>query len=166
MRKLWVILIGLVVLAVVNYSIYSREMLVTKGDSVILQLAPVDPRSLMQGDYMALRFAVASEAQDQILSSKQINGFVILKPDEKGVGRFVRLDDLSALNNGEVRMRYRLRKGQVKFATNAFFFQEGQAKLFEAARFGEFRVNKGGDSVLVEMRDENLQRIGERSLVE
>lgn len=166
MRKLWVILIGLVVLAVVNYSIYSREMLVTKGDSVILQLAPVDPRSLMQGDYMALRFAVASEAQDQILSSKQTNGFVILKPDEKGVGRFVRLDDLSALNNGEVRMRYRLRKGQVKFATNAFFFQEGQAKLFEAARFGEFRVNKDGDSVLVEMRDENLQRIGERSLVE
>jgi len=166
MRKLWVILIGLVVLAVVNYSIYSREMLVTKGGSVILQLAPVDPRSLMQGDYMALRFAVASEAQDQILSSKQTNGFVILKPDEKGVGRFVRLDDLSALNNGEVRMRYRLRKGQVKFATNAFFFQEGQAKLFEAARFGEFRVNKDGDSVLVEMRDENLQRIGERSLVE
>jgi uncharacterized membrane-anchored protein len=166
MRKLWVILIGLVVLAVVNYSIYSREMLVTKGDSVILQLAPVDPRSLMQGDYMALRFAVASEAQDQILSSKQTNGFVVLKPDEKGVGRFVRLDDLSALNNGEVRMRYRLRKGQVKFATNAFFFQEGQAKLFEAARFGEFRVNKDGDSVLVEMRDENLQRIGERSLVE
>lgn len=166
MRKLWVILIGVIMLAVVNYSIYSREMLVTKGDSVILQLAPVDPRSLMQGDYMALRFAVASEAQDQILSSKQTNGFVILKPDEKGVGRFVRLDDLSALNNGEVRMRYRLRKGQVKFATNAFFFQEGQAKLFEAARFGEFRVNKDGDSVLVEMRDENLQRIGERSLVE
>lgn len=166
MRKLWVILIGVIMLAVVNYSIYSREMLVTKGDSVILQLAPVDPRSLMQGDYMALRFAVASEAQDQILSSKQTNGFVILKPDEKGVGRFVRLDDLSALNDGEVRMRYRLRKGQVKFATNAFFFQEGQAKLFEAARFGEFRVNKDGDSVLVEMRDENLQRIGERSLVE
>lgn len=166
MRKLAVVLIGLVVLVVVNYSIYSREMLVTKGDSIILQLAPVDPRSLMQGDYMALRFAVASEAQEQIRASKQPTGFVILKPDERGVGRFVRLDDLSALNEGEVRMRYRLRKGQVKFATNAFFFQEGQAMLFEAARFGEFRVNKDGESILVEMRDENLQRIGERSLIE
>lgn len=166
MRKLWVILVGLAVLGIVNYSIYSREALLTKGDSVILQLAPVDPRSLMQGDYMALRFAVASEAQSQIQTSKQPTGFVIIKPDDKGVGRFVRVDDLSALNAGEVRMRYRLRKGQVKFATNAFFFQEGQAQLFEAARFGEFRVNQEGESVLVAMRDQAMQRIGDRSLVE
>ncbi|MFX7329222.1 GDYXXLXY domain-containing protein, partial [Acinetobacter baumannii] len=33
-----------------------KEMLLKEGQLVLLPLAPVDPRSLMQGDYMALRY--------------------------------------------------------------------------------------------------------------
>ncbi|XOT97907.1 GDYXXLXY domain-containing protein, partial [Alcaligenes pakistanensis] len=29
------------------------------GQTVLLELAPVDPRSLMQGDYMSLNFALS-----------------------------------------------------------------------------------------------------------
>jgi hypothetical protein len=36
-----------------------------------------------------------------------------------------------------------MRDGRPKFATNAFFFQEGDAGLYEAARYGEFRVDDG-----------------------
>ena len=49
------------VLAVANGSIWQREQLLGSGRVVILELAPVDPRSLMQGDYMALTFAAGRE---------------------------------------------------------------------------------------------------------
>ena len=47
------------VLIAVNLSIVAKERIKTGGEPIFLELAPVDPRSLMQGDYMALRFAIA-----------------------------------------------------------------------------------------------------------
>ena len=39
------------------------------GKPVVLKIAPVDPRSLMQGDYMVLNYAILSEIQQsQFLS--------------------------------------------------------------------------------------------------
>ncbi|PWQ99195.1 GDYXXLXY domain-containing protein [Leucothrix pacifica] len=160
MRKYWIVLLGVLILMLVNYSIYQREQLVTHGRTVLLELEPVDPRSLMQGDYMALRFAVAREARALIQESKARDGYVILALDQQGVGRFSRIDDLSDLKEGEVKMLYRLRGRAIKFATNAFFFQEGKAKLYEAAKYGEFRVDDSGDSVLVAMRDQGFAVIG------
>jgi len=160
MRKYWIVLLGVLILMLVNYSIYQREQLVTHGRTVLLELEPVDPRSLMQGDYMALRFAVAREARALIQESKARDGYVILALDQQGVGRFSRIDDLSDLKEDEVKMLYRLRGRAIKFATNAFFFQEGKAKLYEAAKYGEFRVDDSGDSVLVAMRDQGFAVIG------
>ena len=52
-----------------------------------------------------------------------------------------------------------MRNGAVKVATNAFFFQEGHAQAYEAARYGEFRVNENGKLLLAAMFDGNLERI-------
>ena len=167
MRKLLVIVFGIAILGLVNYSIFSREQLITDGKTVLLELAPVDPRPLMQGDYMALRFAVTADTRKALrdLSSRDAekpgDGHVILLVDDKGIGRFTRIDDQSTLQANEVRMLYRKRGNKMKFATNAFFFQEGKAKLYEAAKYGEFKVAENGDSILVSMRDEQLQLIGE-----
>jgi uncharacterized membrane-anchored protein len=57
-------------------------------------------------------------------------------------------------------MRYRVRNGAVKFATNAFFFQEGHAKHYEPARYGQFRVDSSGELLLVAMYDKELNRLG------
>lgn len=49
--RIFVIVAGLaLVLGAANYSIGKYERLLAQGRSVILELAPVDPRSLMQGD--------------------------------------------------------------------------------------------------------------------
>ena len=170
MRKLLAVLIGIVILGLVNYSIYSREALVSSGKTVLLELVPVDPRSLMQGDYMALRFAVTAQARRALRNSTETtddnhnkagDGYVVLAVDEQGIGRFSRIDDESALKQGEVRMLYRQRGNKMKFATNAFFFQEGKAELYEAAKYGEFKVADNGDSILVAMRDAQMNLIGE-----
>src|SRR5690606_1427760 len=45
----------LLLLGYFNYSIRQKEALLKTRKSVLLELAPVDPRSIMQGDYMELR---------------------------------------------------------------------------------------------------------------
>src|SRR5258708_2178060 len=160
MRKGIVILAGLIILALVNYSIYSRERLRTEGNVVFLQLAPIDPRSLMQGDYMALRFHVANDVRSRIADELPRDGFAVLKLDERRIGTFTRFDDGTPLAANEAKMRYRMRDRQIKFATNAFFFQEGDAQLYARARYGEFRVGGDGESLLTGLRDEQLGSVG------
>jgi len=160
MRKGIIICAGLIILSLANYSINSRERLLTEGSLVLLQLAPVDPRSLMQGDYMALRMQAANDLRSRVAKESLRDGYVVLALDERRVGAFARVDDGSPLAANEARMRYRVRNDQIKFATNAFFFQEGDASLYDKARYGEFRVGGDGESILTGLRDEQLSVLG------
>jgi uncharacterized membrane-anchored protein len=150
----------LAVLAVVNWGIYQRERLIADGRIVLLELAPLDPRSLMQGDYMALRFRVANDAMAADRERTARDGYLVVAVDDRGVGTFRRIDDSSPLAANEVKLRYRVRAEQMKFATNAFFFQEGHADRYARARFGEFRVAGDGEMILTGMRGEDLQALG------
>jgi uncharacterized membrane-anchored protein len=57
-------------------------------------------------------------------------------------------------------MRFRVRNGQVKFATNAFFFEEGTGAAYEMAQYGEFRMDEDGELLLTGLRGQNLTRLG------
>ena len=160
MHKIIALVAGLAILALANHSIYSRERLIAEGRIALLELAPVDPRSLMQGDYMALRFRIANEISGRKAQEGFVDGRVVLQVDERGVARFSRLDDGTPLAANELHIRYRVRGDEVKFATNAYFFQEGTAKEYERARYGEFRVAPDGECLLTGMRGEKLERLG------
>jgi uncharacterized membrane-anchored protein len=156
MRKLIVVLTGVLLLGLVNVTIYQREQLRTHGRVVLLELIPVDPRSLMQGDYMALNFAVANAAFPNRHSEKSEDGQIVVTVDERGVGSFKRFADSSPLTANEAVLAYRIRNDQVKFATNAFFFQEGHAQDYQGARYGEFKVSPEGELLLTNLRGANL----------
>ena len=164
MRKTIVLVAGLALLALVNFTIVQREQLLTEGRVVLLELAPVDPRSLMQGDYMALNFKVTVESNSRARSAQvPTDGYVLLALDERGVASVRRLldeNDKAAPAANEVRMRFRVRNERLKFATNAFFFQEGHADRYTSARYGEFRVDTNGEAILVALRDANLKLLG------
>ncbi len=164
MRKPLALLAGLAVLGAANWTIYQREALLRDGAVVLLELAPVDPRSLMQGDYMALRFRVADEAFGRAGSLKGVpDGKLVVKVDERGVGKYARHDAGEPLAAGEARLRYRVCDGRVKFATNAYFFQEGHTRHYERARYGEFRVSPDGELLLTHLRGEKLERLEPRT---
>lgn len=156
-------------LGIVNASIIGKEKHLAEGQVVYLELAPVDPRSLMQGDYMALNFRVAQQVYEALPKSEEYrgwnrnaeagDGYAVVTLDEKKIGTFQRLDSSTPLADNETRLRYRVRNGEVKFATNAFFFQEGQAQAYEAARYGQFRVDEDGELLLAAMFDETLEKI-------
>lgn len=168
MRNKIAVTATIIVLVLVNWSIAGKEKHLKEGKVVYLQLAPVDPRSLMQGDYMALRFAIANDVYRELPKVKgkhwrsdvdAADGFVVVKLDDKSVASFARLQDDAPLATDEILLRYRVRAGAVKFATNAFFFQEGQAKTYQEARYGEFRVDTKGELLLSYMYDKDLKRL-------
>lgn len=157
MSRIVILLTGLLLLVGVNYSIWQKERLLAHGTVVFLELAPVDPRSLMQGDYMALRFAIENVAAPL---PEQSDGFLILKRDDRGVGFFERFDNGAPLADGELRLAYRRRNGRLKIGTNAFFFSEGDEPLYRSARFGEARVDTDGQLLLTGLRDASLRPLG------
>lgn len=52
-----------VMLAPGNLRIAGNEGVVREGATILLHLVPVDPRSLMQGDYMALRCGIMNDVE-------------------------------------------------------------------------------------------------------
>ena len=160
MRRTISILAGLAVLAAANWTILGRERLVAEGAVILLELAPVDPRSLMQGDYMALRFKAADQALGRDREKQAKDGRIVVKVDERGVGNYTRKDAGEPLAAGEVALRYRVREGKAKFATNAYFFQEGTGQQYARARYGEFRVAPSGDLILTRLVNEKFERLG------
>ena len=156
MRSAIAVVACAVALALVDWTILRRERHLRDGRTVFLELAPVDPRSLMQGDYMALRFAAASAIDDRADGS----GYLVVRLDDRSVATVARLDTGTPLAVDEMRLRYRVRNGSPKFATNAFFFQEGDAALYESAQYGEFRVDEDGELLLTGLRGRELERLG------
>ena len=140
--------------------VIQKEYVLATGQSVLLELAPTDPRSLIQGDYMVLDYAVSRE-QQRDLEQRPRDGHLVLRLDEQGVGRFVRFDTPETpLAPGEFKLRYRVRQSRMRLGAESFFFQEGHAKRYERARYGELRVADSGASVLVGLRDEQRQPMG------
>ncbi|MEL7965048.1 GDYXXLXY domain-containing protein [Vreelandella neptunia] len=168
-RNHWImVLTTVVVLLAVNWAVWQKERHLSEGEIVYLELAPVDPRSLMQGDYMALNFALSDQIQSALHQSERYedslkarNGYVVVRLDEKRIAYFQRLDDGSSLRDDERRLRYRLRNGQVRFTTDAFFFQEGHGERYEPARYGQLRVNTKGEPLLVALYNAELTKLGE-----
>lgn len=158
-----IVLFSLVlILILINWSIYEKEAHLKYGKIVYLKLLPIDPRSLMQGDYMALRFALSDAIYKKISKKNMLNasdGSVIVSLDKQNKGVFKSLDNNKILLNNEIRLEYRVRNSQVKLASNAFFFQEGHAKIYGKAKYGEFRV-KESKLLLTNMYDINLKRLG------
>ena len=161
-------LLGLaLVLVLMTMNIAKYEAHLATGDTVLLALAPVDPRGFMQGDYMTLSYALERDvfaALNRDPGSYPTNeqGYVIVALDKHKVGQFVRLAANNLPENlatNEMAIHYRIRNGSMQLATNAFFFQEGHGEAFEAAQYGLFRVNDKGEPLLTEMVDSNFQII-------
>lgn len=160
----------ILVLGLVNWSILKKEDHLANGRIVYLELAPVDPRSLMQGDYMALRFQIGRQVYNALPKTKEhrrwrhnangSDGYVVVKLDKKNIASYKVLYTNQTLADDEIQMRYRVRNGAVKFATNAFFFQEGHAKHYEAAKYGQFRIDTKSELLLVAMYDKDLKKMG------
>lgn len=173
------------VLAISAQDVGRKEHLLSTGVPVVLELAPVDPRSLMQGDYMALRFAVVNQliaidrANSDLKLLEAMKITVYMKPSTTMGSALVALQnpldkqvywvgsDGLALSTSKpteldladlASVRWQRTKGQwTPNGVDAWFFPEGQARHFEKARYGEFKTNAKGDVLLHGLLDAKAQ---------
>lgn len=164
-------LLGLaLVLVVVTRNIIKYEAHLTTGDTVLLALAPVDPRGFMQGDYMTLSYALERDVfaalnRDPGSYPTNEDGYVIVALDNNKVAQFVRLaaNQPKNLASNEMAIHYRIRNGTMQLATNAFFFQEGHGEAFEAAEYGLFQINDKGEPLLTNLVDDDFAVISPKN---
>lgn len=153
---LW--LIALIVLGYVNYSIYQQEALTASGEVMLLEIAPRDPRSLVQGDYMTLRYPMLDLLESGEWPQR---GNLVVRKDANNVATFVRLHGSQTLTPNEHLLNYHKRGNEIYIGAESFFFQEGEAETFASGRFVEMRVDPSGESVIVGMRDEEFNLLGQ-----
>lgn len=149
----------LLILAVSALTIWRFEQTLTTGQTLIIELAPVDPRSLMQGDYMALAFAVDRELPDDAAQYS----YAWLNLNKQGVASLYSLSNDLPTQDGLIGLLLRQRDGIVSIGPNGFFFAEGSAAVYEAARYGQFKVDSSGKALLTGLLDKNLQLLGENT---
>ena len=175
MRRLYIM--AVLVLFLGGYALAAQRMEAVRaeGKTILLALAPVDPRAPLMGDYMALRYVVnndirkALNAQRAAQRAAQENagngkadasreqkhnaeGFAVLRMTNDPVPQaatFVRLYDGSPLQADEFLLAYRLRGYEVTSAAPAFYFQEGTAQQYAGAKFGVFKLAADGKTLLV-----------------
>lgn len=148
----WLFWLGvLLCLGVPNAMVALKEQSLRGGRLVLLRLAPVDPRSIMQGDYMRLNYA----DMPTLPPDAPTRGFVSADADDRGVLSNFRLGDA-----GPVRIRYRVQDGRLRIATDAFYFEEGHASRYEPAAYGKFHLSDAGELTLRSLLDAEFHDLG------
>jgi uncharacterized membrane-anchored protein len=145
-------------LAVANGAIWQKEQLIARGQPVYVELAPVDPRSLMQGDYMRLNFNLPFDRQlemQELLRAQRPHA--IARRDARGVATLLRIDSGAPLAADEMRIELTPKGGRWILVSDAWFFAEGEAERWAKAKYGEFRVEPGGRALLVGLKGPNLE---------
>ena len=154
-----IILINLIILlGLFNNWIIKKETLLSDGKLILLELAPVDPRSLMQGDYMRLRYAISENINYDSIYKR---GFCVVKLEETGIAKKVRIqDDRTPINEKEYLIEYTSKGWRgINIGAESFFFQEGEAEKYENAKYGGLKVDNQGNSLLIGLYDENRIKI-------
>ena len=131
-------------------AVTSAETIIRHGRQIFIPLRPVDPRSMMQGDYMAVAFDT-SRLPEAEAGARTVRAVASL--DARGVATLSPPPPQGA-DSIEVLLRTKSRRWFV--GSDAWFFEEGQAEKLEGAKFGIFRVGADGRLLLVGLADKNL----------
>ncbi|MGL1920348.1 MAG: GDYXXLXY domain-containing protein [Hyphomicrobiales bacterium] len=147
---------SLIILAFI-FGIYQKQKLIESGRIVYLKLAPVDPRSIMQGDYMRLRYAI--ERRETNAGKMPQTGFAHLLLDENNVVQSANYvaDDLQ-LKDNEIRFKFTSNGYRAQIQPDSFLFQQGLRELYQPAKYGIFTVS-GDEHLLVGLADGDLNEI-------
>lgn len=162
------------------WAVRGKEALLANGETMVLSLRPLDPRSLMQGDYMILSFAVEDEISRMLgtgwkysarAPELSVKGTARMKRDKNGVFHVECLDGIAGQSQsgdntegtvdsaGFWPLTYRIRGRGIQICSGSFLFQEGHGTAYDEARFAELRVDADGTCIITHLLDKNMERI-------
>jgi uncharacterized membrane-anchored protein len=156
-RKIILSISVLLVFITVGTSVKQREDLINSGETFLFRLAPVDPRSIMQGDYMILNYQITRGIDATSIPSR---GYIVFNADSFNVANKIRFQKYpKPLSANERLIKYYGHKRNISIGSESYFFQEGDADVYARARFGGIKVAKNGNSILFGLFDEKHNKI-------
>lgn len=155
-KKILLIINLALVVVLFNFSVYKKEQTLNKGTLILVPLAPVDPRSLMQGDYMRLNYNYG-EVNSWELAKR---GYCVVQLNDSNVATVVRFQPSEKpLASNERLVKYFIGSGGVRIGAESYFFEEGTGDKYAEARYGALKVDDQGNSVLYGLYDEKMKLI-------
>lgn len=163
----------IVLLGAVNYKVQQFEDVLATGKPVVLKIAPADPRSLMQGDYMVLNYAILSDLQQSQFSSEsnETTGIDELSPSGKKAYILVHLDKnhVATLCEAQseiptdfkhctpnVYLPIRYKGWLPELPSQDYFFAEGKGEYYAQSEYAEYRF-KDGILLLARLLDKDFK---------
>ncbi|MDF2661830.1 MAG: hypothetical protein K0Q94_4621 [Paenibacillus sp.] len=156
-RSFWMAAVVVSCLMLLSVQIGRSETILARGETVYLELLPLDPRSLLQGDYVQLRYTVSEPfGRDWTDNTPEESGkvSVVLAKSPSGVHQFKQLYDKSyALQPGEVVLNGKWRSWRtIEYGIEHFFVPEGTGMDVErTAKYAEVKVASNGDALVARL---------------
>ncbi len=184
MKKMLPLVLAILSIILCIVLIARHEWHLSHSKSIYVKLQPVDPRSLIQGDYMALNYdlyfggkspvaelsdaQIAKQAKEEELqrqyfeNQKNIVSYVQLDAQRKVIRTSFKPNVLAEYPNASTRLI--LKNPDNTFeglypAANSFMFAEGLEACYRDAKYAELKVQENGKPLLVGLVGEQLQSL-------
>ena len=182
LKKWFPLMLALSSIALFSLLIIRHEWHLSHSSSIYVRLKPVDPRSLIQGDYMALNYHLyfggvppAMELTDERLedhmnseilkreyfeNQHRIMSYVLLDAQGRVIRTSFKANVLTQYPHASTKLL--LKNPDNRFeglypAANSFMFAEGLEPCYRNAQFAELKVQDNGQPLLVGLVGEQLQ---------
>ena len=184
MKKLFPLILAGFSILIFTGLILKHENHLANSQSIFVEIAPVDPRSILQGDYMILNYELyfetgiddgaeaSSEAVDDLQNWKILAlekhiqnkahplSFVLLDEQRRVIQ--TRFDDNFIKADSQISLRLVLKNPSNQLqnlypAANSFMFAEGLEPCYSKAKYAEIKVKENGLALLVNLVDQNLK---------
>jgi uncharacterized membrane-anchored protein len=165
MKRYLPLLFATVTLIFVNGNIFKQQRLIDNGEAIFVELMPVDPRSLLQGDYMALNYnlRITSAKEDYGKAAvSPINYMLVVTLDERRRVTSSTFTPSEPLNDNQHSLIVKNNAPASRLdgfypASNSYLFAEGLAYCYQQAKYAELRVDDDGKPLLYRLVDDSLQ---------
>ena len=138
-------------------TVVNNEINLKSAQEIIVKLAPRDPRSLLQGDYIILTYDI-THATQKAIKGKNMKKFRVVLTPENNIYKFKEVLTMTqnysikqgeVLMNGNVQKRYR-----VVFGIENYFVEEGTGRNVErSAKYARLKITSKGDAFISELLD-------------
>ncbi|OAH53200.1 MULTISPECIES: GDYXXLXY domain-containing protein [Bacillaceae] len=141
------------------FTAWQKEQLLQNGEIVALELAPIDPRSMLQGDYVQLNYEIQTNYREHYyedtstLPDGKVN--VLLEKSAETIdynGKIIPVYTASSFahaGTGEgLKMKGKARAGTLTLGIEHFFIPENSGAEWEEKTHAIVRVAENGDAIL------------------
>ncbi|OEH84929.1 hypothetical protein BHU72_06980 [Desulfuribacillus stibiiarsenatis] len=164
-KMLTILLIIVVQVAFMGYQVGTSEQALVHGKPVKLELVPLDPRSIMQGDYVILNYTISQlfaengqQFPDFVMGEEWSHGQtvqIVLTPDEQGVHQFKEMYEGQEIGPMDVVMNGKYQGWRFIYGIENYYVPEGTGGEVERTmKYAYVRVAANGNAIIERLSDQ------------